>query len=90
MCIKSFASTQRKGDSMATANQIKYRMGQAKKKLAKLNKDVTATKAKVKKLESALKKAKATGKAKPKKKKAAAKKKTAPKKKTKRTARKKK
>lgn len=74
---------------MTTANQIKYRMGQAKKKLTKLNKDVTATKAKIKKLESALKKAKATAKAKPKKK-AAAKKKAAPKKKAKRTARKKK
>ena len=34
---------------MATANQIKYRMGQAKKKLAKLNKEVTGTKANIKK-----------------------------------------
>ena len=49
---------------MATANQIKYRMGQAKKKLTKLNKDVTATKAKIKKLESAHKKAKAASKSK--------------------------
>ena len=65
---------------MATANQIKYRMGQAKKKLTKLDKDVTATKAKIKKLESALKKAKVAVKAKPKKK-AVPKKKAAPKKK---------
>jgi hypothetical protein len=60
---------------MTTANQIKYRMGQAKKKLTKLNKDATATKAKIKKLESMLKKAKAAVKAKPKKKAVAKKKK---------------
>ena len=47
---------------MATAKQIQYRMGQAKKKLTKLNKDVSATKNKVKKLESELKKAKAAAK----------------------------
>ena len=55
---------------MATAKQIQYRLGQAKKKLAKLNKDVTATKSSVKKLETQLKKAKAAEKAKAKKKKA--------------------
>ncbi len=69
---------------MATANQINYRLGQAKKKLAKLNKDITATKANVKKLEAELKKAKAAEKAKPKKKaakKKVAKKKAVPKKK---------
>lgn len=52
---------------MATANQIKYRIGQAKKTIVKLNKEVTATKNKIKKLESALKKAKAAPKAKPRK-----------------------
>lgn len=65
---------------MATANQIKFRMEQAKKKLAKLNKEVTATKASIKKLDADLKKAKAAEKAKPKKK-AVAKKKTVAKKK---------
>ncbi len=65
---------------MATANQVKFRIGQAKKKLAKLNKETTATKASIKKLESDLKKAKVAAKAKPKKK-VAAKKKTAAKKK---------
>ncbi len=59
---------------MATANQIKYRIGQAKKTIVKLNKQVTATKTKIIKLESALKKAKAAPKAKPKKKVAAKKK----------------
>lgn len=53
---------------MATAKQIQYRIGQAKKKLVKVNKDLTATKAKVKTLEAQLKKAKAAVKAKPKKK----------------------
>ena len=53
---------------MATAKQIQYRIGQAKKKLAKVNKELTATKTKVKKLEAQLKKAKAAVKAKPKKK----------------------
>jgi hypothetical protein len=43
---------------MATANQIKYRIGQAKKKLAKLNKDLATTKANIKKLEGNIKKAK--------------------------------
>ena len=51
---------------MATARQIQYRLGQAKKKLTKLNKDVTATKSKMKGLEGLLKKAKAAEKAKPK------------------------
>ena len=50
---------------MATAGQIQYRIGQTKKKLAKLNKDTLATKAKMKKLEMALKKAKVAPKAKP-------------------------
>ena len=44
---------------MATAKQIQYRVGQAKKKLTKLNKEVTAAKGKLKKLEADLKKAKA-------------------------------
>ena len=52
---------------MATAKQIQYRIGQAKKKLVKVNKDLTATKAKVKTLEAQLKKAKAAVKAKQKK-----------------------
>jgi cell division protein FtsB len=43
---------------MATAGQIQYRIGQTKKKLAKLNKETLATKSKMKKLEVALKKAK--------------------------------
>lgn len=42
---------------MATANQIKYRLEQAKKKFAKLNKESTAIKASIKKLESEFKKA---------------------------------
>lgn len=51
---------------MATARQIQYRMGQAKKKLTKLNKDLAAAKNKMKGLEAQLKKAKAAEKAKPK------------------------
>ena len=51
---------------MATARQIQYRMGQAKKKLTKLNKEVAAAKNKMKGLEAQLKKAKASEKAKPK------------------------
>jgi hypothetical protein len=66
---------------MATANQIKYRIGQAKKTGVKLNEEVTAIKAKIKKLESALKMAKAAPKAKPKKKVAAKKKRVIKKKK---------
>jgi hypothetical protein len=54
---------------MATARQIQYRMGQAKKKLTKLNKEVAAVKTKMKGLEAQLKKAKAADKAKPKAKK---------------------
>ena len=42
---------------MATTNQINYKLGQAKKKLNRLNKEYTATKAVVKKLESEFKKA---------------------------------
>ena len=53
---------------MATAKQIQYRLGQAKKKLAKVNKELTAAKSNAKKLEAQLKKAKAAEKAKPKKK----------------------
>jgi hypothetical protein len=60
---------------MATAKQIQYRVGQAKKKLAKLNKDLGAAKGKMKILEGQLKKAKASEK--PKAKKAAPKKKAA-------------
>jgi len=62
-----------KGDSMATTNQISYRLGQAKKKLAKLSKDIVATKANIKKFEAALKKAKAEEKTKAKTKKKATK-----------------
>lgn len=51
---------------MATARQIQYRMGQAKKKLNKLNKEVATVKGKMKGLEGMLKKAKAAEKAKPK------------------------
>jgi len=53
---------------MATAGQIQYRIGQAKKKLAKLNKEILATKNKMKKLEMALKKAKVAPKARPRRK----------------------
>jgi predicted nucleic acid-binding Zn-ribbon protein len=49
---------------MATVKQIHYRMGQAKKKLTKLNKEVHAVKNKVKTMESQLKKAKVAAKAK--------------------------
>jgi hypothetical protein len=62
---------------MATARQIQYRIGQAKKKLTKLNKEVAAAKNKMKGLEAMLKKAKASEKAKPKAKKRAARKKAA-------------
>ncbi|NLA75892.1 MAG: hypothetical protein GX846_10560, partial [Deltaproteobacteria bacterium] len=67
---------------MATINQINFRLGQAKKKLIKLNKETVATTTKIKKYETALKKAKAEEKAKVKPKmkvtKAAVKKQTAP------------
>ena len=54
---------------MATAKQIQYRIGQANKKLTKLNKEITTTKAKIKKLEADKKKAKnVVAKAKPRKK----------------------
>jgi len=62
---------------MATARQIQYRMGQAKKKLAKLNKEIAAAKSKMKGLEGLLKKAKAAEKAKPKAKKKPARKRPA-------------
>ena len=42
---------------MATTSQINYRLGQAKKKLAKLNRELTTTTASVKKLELEFKKA---------------------------------
>lgn len=42
---------------MATAKQIEYRLKQAKKKAAKLNKEVTAAKTEIKKLEKEFKKA---------------------------------
>ncbi|MGD2125217.1 MAG: hypothetical protein PVG99_04005 [Desulfobacteraceae bacterium] len=74
---------------MATAKQIQYRMGQAKKKLTKLNKEVAAVKKKVKTLEGQLKRAKAAAKAKPKAK-AKPRKKAPAKKKKKAPARKKK
>lgn len=56
---------------MATAKQIKYRLGQAKKKLTKVTRELNAAKANAKKLEGLLKKAQAAAKKKPKKKKAA-------------------
>lgn len=68
---------------MATVKQIQRSLQVAKKKLARLNKEVTATKGNIKKLDSALKKAKAAEKAakakakKPAAKKPAARKKTA-------------
>ncbi|MDD5205333.1 MAG: hypothetical protein PHS17_07925 [Desulfobacterales bacterium] len=64
---------------MATAKQIQYRIGQTKKKLAKLNKDLNVTKGKMKTLEGQLKKAKSAEK--PKGKKATPKKKSPAKKK---------
>jgi hypothetical protein len=50
---------------MATVKQIQLRLGQAKKKLTKLSKEVAATKAKIVKLGAQLKKAKAAAKVKP-------------------------
>jgi cell division protein FtsB len=47
----------KKGDCMATSSQITLRLKQAKNRLALLNKEVTATKANIKKLESEFKKA---------------------------------
>lgn len=52
-----YSKHEKKGDSVATSNQIEYRLKQAKKKLAKLNKEVTAAKASIKKLETEFKKA---------------------------------
>ena len=71
---------------MATVKQIQYRLGQAKKKLTKLNRAVASAKNNVKKLEGQLKTARTAAKKKPKKKaapkrKKAAKKKAAPKRK---------
>jgi hypothetical protein len=65
---------------MATARQIQYRMGQAKKKFTKLSKELAAVKNKMKGLEGQLKKAKASEKAKPKAKKRPARRKAAKKK----------
>jgi cell division protein FtsB len=62
---------------MATARQIQYRIGQAKKKFTKLNKEVAAVKNKMKGLEAQLKKAKAAEKARPKAKKRPARKRAA-------------
>jgi hypothetical protein len=56
---------------MATAGQIQYRMGLAKKKSAKFVKELVAIKKKIKGLEAQLKKAKAAKKVKPKAKKKA-------------------
>jgi hypothetical protein len=51
---------------MATAGQIQYRIGLAKKKHAKFLKELAATKKKIKLLEAQHKKAKAAKKVKPK------------------------
>jgi cell division protein FtsB len=48
---------------MATVKQIQLRLQRSKKKLTRLNKEVAATKGNIKKLESALNKAKAAEKA---------------------------
>jgi hypothetical protein len=56
---------------MATAGQIQYRMGLAKKKFAKFVKELAAIKKKIKGLEVLHKKAQAAKKAKPKAKKKA-------------------
>jgi cell division protein FtsB len=61
-----------KGGCMASVKQIQFRLRNAKKTLTKLNKNLTATKGRIKKLQGELTKAKAAEKAeKPKKKKAA-------------------
>lgn len=44
---------------MATIKQIQYKLRQAKKKIIKINNDLTATKAKLKKFEAQRKKTKA-------------------------------
>ncbi|UCF56010.1 MAG: hypothetical protein JSW15_07830 [Deltaproteobacteria bacterium] len=75
---------------MATAKQIQYRLGQAKRKLTKVNKELAATKSNIKKLEAQLKRAKAAERKKPKKKKAAPRRKRPVAKKKKRAAAKKK
>jgi hypothetical protein len=56
---------------MATAGQIQYRMGLAKKKFAKFLKEIAAIKKKIKVLEAQHKKAKTAKKVKPKAKKKA-------------------
>ena len=67
---------------MATVKQIQFRLRNAKKTLTRLNKEVSATKARLKKFEAELKRARATAAKKKvvKKKKAPAKKKAAKKK----------
>ncbi len=70
---------------MATVKQLEFRLRNAKKTLKRLNKDLPATKTRIKKLEGLLSKAKAAeqaAKAKKKKKKVVAKKSPAAKKKT--------
>ena len=54
---------------MATAKQIQFRLRLAKKTLTKVTKEITTTKARIKKLEAQLKKAKSAEQARPKKKK---------------------
>jgi len=73
-----------KGESMATVKQLEFRLRNAKKTLKRLNKDLPATKTRIKKLEGLLSKAKAAEKAAKakKKKKVVAKKRPAAKKKT--------
>jgi hypothetical protein len=51
---------------MATVKQIQLRLGQAKKKLTKLNQEVTATKSKIVKLAAQFVKTKVAAKGKPK------------------------
>lgn len=53
---------------MATVKQVQYRLGQAKKTLAKLTKGVADTKARIKKLGAQLKTARAAEKARSKRK----------------------
>ena len=74
-----------KGESMATVKQLQFRLRNAKKTLQRLNKDLPATKTRIKKLESLLSKATAAekaAKAKKKEEKVVAKRRPAAKKKT--------
>jgi cell division protein FtsL len=70
-------SAQKKGNGWPPPKIIYYRMGQAKKKLTKLNKEVADVKNKMKALEAQLKKAKSAERAKPKAKKRPARRKAA-------------